>query len=147
MFIAPSIVFASWWNPFSWFVKPAQIYTNDVVPTNPKIKELTGKETSLTVKLGDILEVSGVKITIAELVEDSRCPSDVKCVQAGTVQVKVNGEYGPLNKSVIFSLNKPYTFMGYTGTLVSVAPEKIAGKSITLSDYIFTFAIGNSSKH
>lgn len=147
MFITPSIVFASWWNPISWFVKPAPIYTNDIVFLNPKIKELTGKETSLTVKLGDVLEVSGVKITIAELVEDNRCPIDSQCIQAGTVRVKVNGKYGLLNKSIIFSLSNPYTFMGHTGTLVSITPEKIVGKSIALSDYTFTFSISNSPKH
>lgn len=147
IFITPSIVFASWWNPISWFVKSTPIYTNDVIITNPKVKELTGKETSLTVKLDDVLEVFGVKIIIAELIEDSRCPIGIQCIQAGTVRVKVNGKYGVLNKSIIFSLNNPYTFMGYTGTLVSVAPEKIVGKSIDLSDFTFTFSISNSNKH
>jgi len=45
--ISPSIVFASWWNPISWFIKPAPIYTKNIIPPNPEVREITGKETSL----------------------------------------------------------------------------------------------------
>lgn len=142
----PSITFASWWNPVSWFVKPASVSSDDVVSTNSKIIKLIGKEKSLAVKLGDAFEVSGIKIIVAELIEDSRCPLNTKCIQTGTVRVKMDGKYGLVNKSITFSLNKPVTFMGYTGTLVSVAPEKTADKTIALSNYVFTFSISKIAK-
>ncbi len=144
--ILPLAVEASWWNPISWFTKSAPASISGVVAPNTNIKKLIGNETSLSVKLGDIYEVSGIKISIAELVEDSRCPTYVECFQAGTVRLKVNGNYGLIKKSITYSLNEPVNFMGYTGTLVSVMPERIQNKSISLSDYVFKFEVVHPKK-
>lgn len=41
------------------------------------------------VPLGETVKKENVSITLAEIVEDSRCPSDVTCVWAGRSKVKV----------------------------------------------------------
>jgi hypothetical protein len=35
-FIIPQVVFASWWNPFSWFIKPQEIIQNPTSQTPPE---------------------------------------------------------------------------------------------------------------
>jgi cytoskeletal protein RodZ len=92
-------------------------------------------------KLGQTITFAGVNGTLKEVVEDSRCPIGVQCIQAGTVRVKVRFSYGSLAQDVTLTLNQPFTMYGYTITLTDVKPEKKAGVTISSSDYVFTFLI------
>lgn len=97
--------------------------------------------TTVSAKIGETIVISGVTGTVKELVEDSRCPQDVQCIQAGTVKVKVNFAYGVLNQDVVLTLGQPTTLYGHTATLLGVKPDKVSTTTIAKSDYIFTFSI------
>ena len=92
-------------------------------------------------RIGQRIESNGLAATPIALVEDSRCPQDVQCIQAGTVKVSVKFEYGALSRTQTFALNEPVTIAGITGTLIDVSPEKESGTALTGSDYIFTFEV------
>jgi len=83
----------------------------------------------------------GVKITPIEVLEDSRCPADVACIQAGTVRVRASIESGGQRSDGVFILGIVETRESETITLVSVEPAPFAGRSISPSDYRFTFGI------
>lgn len=83
----------------------------------------------------------GVQITPLEVLEDSRCPSDVVCIQAGTVRVRARLENSLGNSEQIFALNTPITTETETITLVHVNPESISTHTISPSEYRFSFEV------
>lgn len=101
----------------------------------------TSKETLLQAVIGQ--EVSGldVKIVPNEVVEDSRCPYDVQCVQAGTVRVRATVTSGLGTSTPVFTLGTPFTTEVETITLISVTPTKESGKTIASTDYRLTFKV------
>jgi hypothetical protein len=88
----------------------------------------------------DTPQTETVKVTALSIVEDSRCPANVNCIQAGTVRVKVRVD-AKTSEEVILKLNEPKTVAGHVVTLVSVSPETFAGKTIEFKDYNFKFDI------
>lgn len=85
---------------------------------------------------------TAASVSIAPLaLQDSRCPIDVKCIQAGTVKVRTNLTAGSGTAAQEFALNKPIITGGFTITLVSVGPEKESKKTILGKDYRFVFKI------
>ncbi len=111
--------------------------TTTTVPTGTT----STADTTFTAKLGQSITFSGVNGTLTEVVEDSLCPIDVQCIQAGTVRVKVHFSYGLLGQDVTLTLNQPFTMYGYSITLVDVKPQKTAGVTIAPADKVFTFSI------
>ncbi len=88
-------------------------------------------------------KVSGLAVAITPLaiVEDSRCPIDVQCIQAGTVRVRATLSSGLGTGSQVFTLNTPITTETETVTLFAVTPEKESGKTVSPSDYRFIFKV------
>ncbi|MDB5194850.1 MAG: hypothetical protein JWO84_34 [Parcubacteria group bacterium] len=82
-----------------------------------------------------------VHITPLEVLEDSRCPSDVQCIQAGTVRarVKLEGPGGTQIETMV--LGSPVSFGNKHVTLMSVTPAKNSKTTITPSNYRFTFSV------
>lgn len=88
-------------------------------------------------------EVSGldVKILPLEVVEDSRCPYDVQCIQAGTVRVRTLVTSGLGESTSILTLGRALTTEVETVTLIAVTPTKESTKKISPQDYRFTFKV------
>ncbi len=107
--------------------------TATTTPTTP--------ETMFTIGLNKTGSGLDVKITPLSIVEDSRCPSNVQCIQAGTVKVKALLVSGMGTSTEIFELGKPITTESETITLIEVTPVKISTSSIILSQYQFTFRV------
>jgi hypothetical protein len=91
--------------------------------------------------LNHSVTISGVVLTPVEVVEDSRCPTDVQCIQAGTVRVRTRLGEDPNSPLYTFTLNTPQLIEGRTITLVEVAPAKVSTKTISSSDYRFGFTV------
>ena len=73
------------------------------------------------------------------LLEDSRCPMNVRCVWAGRVVLSTR-IYGPdFDETVPLTLGEPYATHGTSLTLVSALPEKQAGEAIPAPTYRFGF--------
>lgn len=83
----------------------------------------------------------GLKITPLEVLEDSRCPIDVVCIQAGTVRVKTTLVSGMGTSSQIFKLGEKVTTESEEVTLVKVDPMPEAGKGGDGTSYLFYFQI------
>lgn len=83
----------------------------------------------------------GVKVTPRAVVEDSRCPIDATCVQAGTVRVRAQLASGLGDAEQEFVLNQPVTTEAEIVTLEQVVPEPAAGTLIDPSEYTFYFSV------
>ncbi len=83
---------------------------------------------------------SGAVVRVWAVTEDSRCPTDVKCIQAGTVKVAITIEFASGTSTATFiQPGTSVTDSGITLTLVSVAPDKVSTHKITDDEYRFTF--------
>ncbi|HJS12026.1 hypothetical protein [Sphingopyxis sp.] len=92
------------------------------------------------VALGQKAYVDGPLVQPVEVLEDSRCPMNARCVWAGRVRVKMvwirgNGEKQPFEAT----LGEPVQLADGQFTLESVRPEKTTNMTIKPSDYRFSF--------
>jgi hypothetical protein len=88
------------------------------------------------VGLNESKMVSQVELSPQTLLEDSRCPVDVSCIQAGTVRVRTKLTFndGYITERT-FSLGKPILVQGVTVTLTSAVKEEKNNST----DYRFGF--------
>jgi hypothetical protein len=91
------------------------------------------------VALGQKAYVDGPIVQPVEVLEDSRCPMNARCVWAGRVRVKMiwirgNGEKQPFEAT----LGEPVQLADGHFTLESVRPEKRTDVTIKPGDYRFS---------
>ena len=101
-------------------------------------------ETPIDVPLNSLNKpqtINGVSITPLEVLEDSRCPSDVQCIWAGRVVVKANISKSSGNYTEVLELGKAVSTGTENITLTSVTPYPKAGESIAKTDYRFEFSV------
>jgi hypothetical protein len=105
-------------------------------------------QTNQTVKvqINQQKTVAKSKLTIkfVSLVEDSRCPTDTKCVWAGNAKIKVKVSSG--KKSKTFELNTKLEpniimFAGYKIKLADLNPKPATNIRINRNGYTATFAV------
>lgn len=106
----------------------------------------TGEHLSAKIDQGG--SAFGVKVVPQSVVEDSRCPVDVTCIQAGTVKVNAlvssdatSSTASSTAQAQLFELNAPVSFAGLEITLASVTPARTSGSSISPNDYTFIFDV------
>jgi hypothetical protein len=88
--------------------------------------------------IGSSASMQGTTIGILGLVEDSRCPVDVQCIQAGTVRVRTSVD--ALNRDFVFTLGQPQVVGSTTITLASVTPaQRYSKQTVEPGDYRFSF--------
>lgn len=92
------------------------------------------------VALGQKAYVDGPLVQPVEVIEDSRCPMNARCVWAGRVRVKMvwlrgNGEKQPFE----VTLGESTPLADGAIRLESVRPEKMANVTLKPSDYRFSF--------
>lgn len=98
--------------------------------------------TSTTVEVGlhQAVTVGGWSVTVVRVLEDSRCPTDVQCIQAGTVRIGVS--LNGASSEQILALGKQASLAdGSLVTLTAVSPTKISTTPIAESDYRFTLLL------
>lgn len=93
------------------------------------------------IRMGQKVLINGVFITPTKISYDSRCPKDVKCIQAGSLDLGVLFEKGSTSQNVIITSGKPFLFAGKTITLTSVTPSRISTKKIVENEYRFLFTV------
>ncbi|HYF13182.1 MAG TPA: hypothetical protein VD928_02720 [Candidatus Paceibacterota bacterium] len=82
-----------------------------------------------------------VKVIPLAVLEDSRCPIDVQCIQAGTVRLQALIVSGLGTSTMTLTLNQSITTEAEQITLTEVAPLPRAGVNISKNQYLFTFEI------
>ncbi len=111
--------------------------TTDKVVTKPSVVA----PTTTYLKIGQRISINRMYVTPTKVTYDSRCPKDVKCIQAGTVELGVLLESGTLSQNAIITLGKPFYFAERQVTLTSVVPSKVSTKTIKESEYRFTISV------
>ncbi len=104
-------------------------------------READGKNDETRARVGSVLERGGVVIEVKRVSSDSRCPSDVVCIQAGTVVVDVSLKKENGSQDVSLTLGLPITFAGKRIALDSVDPKPLSDRPISPSDYLFGFSV------
>jgi hypothetical protein len=128
---------------------PLNSNTRDASTTGTSTHPITqtptpAMQTTKTLAIGESVTVQGLTATPIEVVEDSRCPKDVQCIQAGTVKVNVRLSYFGFSVKQVFTLGAPVSARGVTGELTAVTPEKLEGQDIKPLDYRLTFTVSKS---
>ncbi len=80
-------------------------------------------------------------VTPISVVQDSRCPTDVQCIQAGTVVVKAKLAGGLGEYTANLELNKPLVNEEVSITLINVSPAPLSTHTIGSTEYVFSFEI------
>ncbi|MDJ0707155.1 MAG: hypothetical protein QNJ46_28095 [Leptolyngbyaceae cyanobacterium MO_188.B28] len=98
-----------------------------------------------------IIGSEDLRVELLDITEDSRCPSDVACIQAGQVTATFNLEVlrdGRANDyfiSLIHSASQAElafeNFDGYSIQLINVEPYPISTEEIAISDYVVTIVV------
>lgn len=96
---------------------------------------------SVNLGLGEIATFKTISIRPLSIEEDSRCPVDVQCIQAGTVRVKIQLVSSLGTSTSIVKLNQEFTTKGRSITLTNVTPSKNSKVGISNADYRFTFNV------
>lgn len=99
------------------------------------------KGEQLTLSIGEEGGALDITLTPVEVVEDSRCPVDVECIQAGMVFVKTEIVSGLGTSTMDFELHSPITTEAEKITLVKVEPNKVSTQEIEESEYKFTYYV------
>lgn len=99
------------------------------------------KEKSMTISLNDKVSFNNIFIQPSAITEDSRCPSDVQCVQAGRAVFALN-VYSSNGEKILTKDIEEGTFFDIGNTkiaFVKVSPYPISTKDIEEGDYKMDF--------
>ncbi len=96
---------------------------------------------SYTTSIGQMIGGGFLTIAPFQVIEDSRCPIDVQCIQQGTVRVKAHVSINGTTTDQIFILGKAQVLASSTVALVKVLPVPSSKVTIATSSYRFTFEI------
>lgn len=102
--------------------------------------------TDISLYIGEsaIIKNHGVKMKFVDVLEDSRCPSDVECLWEGTVSLLINIQYNgeDLGNFVLNSSNlHKASFMGYYVKFKELEPYPISTETIPKSSYYAIFSV------
>ncbi|MFZ2253318.1 MAG: hypothetical protein WAW13_04085 [Minisyncoccia bacterium] len=84
---------------------------------------------------------NGILITPLSVVTDSRCPSDVVCISAGEVSLKVLLEKGTTRSEIVMKSQTPVVFGDAKVSLTTVTPLNNSKKTFSKDDYRLTFLV------
>ncbi|WP_420010241.1 hypothetical protein [Xanthomonas sacchari] len=90
------------------------------------------------VRLGEIAAVDGPRVRPDRVIEDSRCPADVQCIQAGRLVVRATVLGGGWSKEMDLTLGTPVPVADGMLTLTDATPAPISGENAA-SAARFTF--------
>jgi hypothetical protein len=85
--------------------------------------------------------LSSLEVTPIRLIEDSRCPTGVVCIQAGTVRVEARVADGRGARTQILALGVPIALSGGWAKLIRVCPYPVHNSPIRTNDYLFGVAM------
>ena len=96
----------------------------------------------VTLMLGQQAVFKDVRIRPLEVVDDSRCPMNARCIWAGTVRVRTEIVSAMGTSTDIIELGKSVTTEAEEVMLFAVTPDTMAGDPIENSEYRFTYSVG-----
>jgi hypothetical protein len=100
----------------------------------PRITEGTARAA-----LGGHARFGGLDVIPLRVEEDSRCPANVQCIQAGTVRLAVRIDARGARSDSVLTLGTPVPLAGGLLTLATVCPFPVHPGAIARGSYRFTF--------
>lgn len=95
--------------------------------------------------LGQSTRVGSRTVTPVAILEDSRCPANANCVQAGTVRLQLSVGQGSGTQAGEIGLGRPLAIEGEWLHLVGICPHPIAPNPVPPASYRFRFALKHSA--
>lgn len=99
------------------------------------------KSDTIKTTMGQVMTGLNVSITPREVVDDSRCPTDVQCIWAGTVKVRATIKTTDGTSEETLEIGKPLQKGIYTITFSELTPGPKSGETIPVSSYRFVFTV------
>ncbi len=96
---------------------------------------------NVTLRLNQLATFKNLTMKVISIEEDSRCPIDVQCIQAGTVRVKVEVASGLGTSTNILTLGEVFTTEAEAITLTEVTPLTNSKIELNGTDYRFVFNV------
>ncbi len=128
--------------------KRVQVYgsfTEGVTLAVDRLEELPGDAGDPTlgeVGVGKSVFINGVRVTLNQIVSDSRCPADVVCIQAGWVTANVTLQSDTDKETIDLASNGgPHAFDSYQVSIESVKPSRTTTSPPQPGDYAVTFRV------
>ena len=103
--------------------------------------EASATSATITTSLGQEKTALNVTLLPKEIVSDSRCPIDVTCIWAGTIEVKTTMSTKVAHGEHILKLGEPKTFGDYEITLTEVTPSPNTRVENPDAVYKFTYKV------
>lgn len=103
---------------------------------------LESPQQSLFLKVGEASTLGELTVKVIKVVSDSRCPTDVVCIQAGNVVVELELTKASKKGTLTVATDedgKP--FEGYFVQILDVLPEPKSTVKIAEKDYIITISV------
>lgn len=112
-----------------------------ITPDEPDVMPGTYAYGTVETAVGKKIEFDELSLRVVRVVEESRCPSDVTCIQAGTVRVEVEIVSGLGTSSMTIGLLETVTTEAEAITFKEASPYPVSTSEISPSSYIFTFEV------
>jgi hypothetical protein len=101
----------------------------------------------LTLAVGKTGKVGDLSVTFNKFIQDSRCPIDVQCIQAGAVNINVTFAVGTTTVTKNMPSDEvPQVFQGYAISIIDIAPARQSKVEILPADYVITFHVEKTDK-
>jgi hypothetical protein len=110
-------------------------------PLEPSPARALPAASAFLVTLGQAQPIGDLIVKPLAVVEDSRCPTGVQCIQAGTVRVQVKLRRGRKDEIVVAGLDSPVKLAGAWLHLLDACPYPRHPAHIKPGDYRFILAI------
>lgn len=98
-------------------------------------------EMTVSARLGEEAKTLGVSITPLAVLEDSRCPIDVQCIQAGTVRLSLHVKSAVAEDTLELGLGSAISSERERVVFIDAVPPPRAGENIGDEEYVFRFVI------
>ena len=95
--------------------------------------------------VGRRIELGNRAVTPLAVLEDSRCPANVQCIQAGTVRLQVRLEEAGRSWDAVVGLKQPAALENAWLHLLGVCPPRPTPERPAERDYRLTFAIASAA--
>lgn len=120
-------------------------FTEGITLSVNRFEKLSGNASDPTlgeIGVGKSVFINGVRITLNKIVQDSRCPIDVQCIQAGWVTANVTLKSDTDKETRDISSNAaPVAFDSYKISIESIKPSRVANSTIEPENYLLTFRV------
>lgn len=109
------------------------------------IEAMVGDLSDLTigeVSVGQSVFINGLKITLNQVVQDSRCPVDAQCIEAGAITANITLQSDNQTETRNFPSDEvPYAFDSHRVSIEKIAPPRVSGSEPNPSSYMIRFRV------